>query len=105
MLSGMFYMNCDGDVRIARRIEKMQQAEKAARDHVAMRCVRMMLDTSSVSADYAATLDRALKENGWDDMDRALIEQAIARAGSKGGNKGYDCALSAIEMVNLISDM
>ena len=30
------------------------------------------------------------------------IEQAIARAGSKGGNKGYDCALSAIEMVNLM---
>lgn len=31
------------------------------------------------------------------------IEQAIARAGSKAGNKGYDCALSAIEMVNLLS--
>lgn len=31
------------------------------------------------------------------------IEQAIARAGSKAGNKGYDCALSTIEMVNLIS--
>ncbi len=31
------------------------------------------------------------------------IEQAIARAGSKAGNKGYDCALSAIEMINLIS--
>ncbi len=30
------------------------------------------------------------------------IEQAIERAGSKAGNKGYDCALSAIEMVNLI---
>ena len=30
------------------------------------------------------------------------IEQAIARAGSKGGNKGYDCALGAVEMVNLI---
>ncbi|MCI8576821.1 MAG: 6,7-dimethyl-8-ribityllumazine synthase [Lachnospiraceae bacterium] len=30
------------------------------------------------------------------------IEQAIARAGSKAGNKGYDCALSAVEMVNLI---
>ena len=26
------------------------------------------------------------------------IEQAIARAGSKAGNKGYDCALSAIDM-------
>ena len=30
------------------------------------------------------------------------IEQAIARAGCKAGNKGFDCALSAIEMVNLI---
>ena len=28
------------------------------------------------------------------------IEQAIERAGTKAGNKGYDCALSAIEMVN-----
>lgn len=33
------------------------------------------------------------------------IEQAIARAGSKAGNKGYDCALSAIEMVNLLDQM
>ncbi len=33
------------------------------------------------------------------------IEQAIARAGSKAGNKGYDCALSAIEMVNLLKQM
>ena len=30
------------------------------------------------------------------------IEQAIERAGTKAGNKGYDCATSAIEMVNLI---
>lgn len=33
------------------------------------------------------------------------IEQAIERAGSKAGNKGYDCALSAIEMVNLIDQI
>lgn len=33
------------------------------------------------------------------------IEQAIARAGSKVGNKGYDCALSAIEMVNLVDQL
>lgn len=33
------------------------------------------------------------------------IEQAIERAGSKAGNKGYDCALSAIEMVNLIKQL
>ena len=29
------------------------------------------------------------------------IEQAIERAGTKAGNKGSDCAKSAIEMVNL----
>lgn len=33
------------------------------------------------------------------------IEQAIERAGTKAGNKGYDCALSAIEMVNLIHEI
>lgn len=29
------------------------------------------------------------------------IEQAIERAGTKAGNKGWDCAVSAIEMANL----
>ena len=33
------------------------------------------------------------------------LEQAIERAGTKSGNKGYDCALSAIEMVNLLRSM
>lgn len=33
------------------------------------------------------------------------IEQAIERAGTKAGNKGYDCALSAIEMANLIQQI
>ena len=33
------------------------------------------------------------------------IEQAIERAGTKAGNKGYDCALGAIEMVNLIEQI
>ena len=33
------------------------------------------------------------------------IEQAIERSGTKAGNKGYDCALSAIEMVNLMKQM
>jgi len=33
------------------------------------------------------------------------IEQAIERAGTKAGNKGYDSAIGAIEMVNLIREM
>ena len=33
------------------------------------------------------------------------IEQAIERAGTKAGNKGYECALGAIEMVNLLKEI
>lgn len=33
------------------------------------------------------------------------IEQAIERAGTKAGNKGYDAACTAIEMVNLVQIM
>lgn len=33
------------------------------------------------------------------------IEQAIERAGSKAGNKGFECATGAIEMVNLIREL
>ena len=33
------------------------------------------------------------------------LEQAIERAGTKGGNKGFDAALAAIEMANLLREM
>ena len=33
------------------------------------------------------------------------IEQAIERAGTKAGNKGYDVACSAIEMINLFKEL
>jgi 6,7-dimethyl-8-ribityllumazine synthase len=33
------------------------------------------------------------------------LEQAIERAGSKSGNKGYDGAMAAIEMVNLFKEL
>ena len=33
------------------------------------------------------------------------IEQAIERAGTKAGNKGYDAALSALEMANLMQNI
>ena len=33
------------------------------------------------------------------------IEQAIERAGTKAGNKGYDAACTAIEMVNLFQNI
>lgn len=33
------------------------------------------------------------------------IEQAIERAGTKAGNKGWDCAMAAIEMANLMTKL
>ncbi|NCA77391.1 MAG: 6,7-dimethyl-8-ribityllumazine synthase [Alphaproteobacteria bacterium] len=33
------------------------------------------------------------------------IEQAIERAGTKGGNKGFDAALAAIEIANVIKEL
>lgn len=33
------------------------------------------------------------------------IEQAIERAGTKAGNKGFDVAVGAIEMINLIKNL
>ncbi len=33
------------------------------------------------------------------------IEQAIERSGTKAGNKGYDAAVTAIEMVNLLKEI
>lgn len=33
------------------------------------------------------------------------LEQAIERAGTKGGNKGFDAALAAIEMVHLLKEI
>jgi 6,7-dimethyl-8-ribityllumazine synthase len=33
------------------------------------------------------------------------LEQAIERAGSKSGNKGYEGAVAAIEMVNLLKEL
>lgn len=33
------------------------------------------------------------------------IEQAIERAGTKAGNKGYDAAVTAIEMANLLASI
>ena len=55
-----------------------------------------------VYANYHTHTFRCHHANG---TEREYIEQAIERAGTKAGNKGYDCAVSAIEMVNLIREM
>ena len=52
--------------------------------------------TVSLNSDIPVTFGVLTTEN---------IEQAIERAGTKAGNKGYECAMSTIEMVNLIGEI
>lgn len=58
-----------------------------------------------VSAEVAKGIAQVSLESGVPVIFAVLttenLEQAIERAGTKSGNKGYDAALSAIEMVNL----
>ena len=62
-----------------------------------------------VCAEVSKGIAQASMKNGVPVMFGVIttenIEQAIERAGSKAGNKGYDCAVGAIEMVNLIKQL
>ena len=44
------------------------------------------------------------KPVGFGILTTETVEQAVERAGTKAGNKGYDAALSVIEMANLLKD-
>src|SRR5512137_2210239 len=62
-----------------------------------------------VAGQCAAGLARAADETGvpvaFGVLTTETIEQAIERAGTKAGNKGFDAACSAIEMANLFKQM
>ena len=89
---------------------KMAQSGK----YDAVICVGAVIRGQTTHYDYVCNeVSKGIAEVGLDTGIPVLfgivttenIEQAIARAGSKSGNKGYDCALSAIEMVNLMAQM
>ena len=60
----------------------------------------------SVCAEVSKGVAQASVKNGVPVMFGVIttdnIEQAIERAGSKAGNKGFECAVGAIEMANLL---
>ena len=89
---------------------KMAQSGK----YDAVICVGAVIRGQTTHYDYVCNeVSKGIAEVGLDTGIPVLfgivttenIEQAIARAGSKSGNKGYDCALSAIEMVNLMEQL
>ena len=58
--------------------------------------------------DYArAIYGKGLVYRKQDDQDNmvATLEQAIERAGTKAGNRGFDAAVNAIEMANLLKNI
>jgi 6,7-dimethyl-8-ribityllumazine synthase len=62
-----------------------------------------------ISAEVAKGISRVSLESGvpvsFGVITADNLEQAIERAGTKAGNKGWDAALSAIEMINLFRTM
>lgn len=62
-----------------------------------------------VAAEVAKGIARVTLESGVPVIFGVLttdsIEQAVERAGTKSGNKGWDAALSALEMANLLKGM
>ena len=62
-----------------------------------------------VAGQCAAGLQRAQLDSGkpvvFGVLTTETIEQAIERAGTKAGNKGYESAETAIEMVNLLKQL
>jgi 6,7-dimethyl-8-ribityllumazine synthase len=77
-------------------------------------CLGAVIRGSTPHFDYiAAEVSKGVAQVGLDTgvpvvfgvITSDTIEQAIERAGTKAGNKGWDAAMSAIEMVNLVKEI
>lgn len=86
----------------------------AAKKYDAVICVGAVIRGSTSHYDYVcAEVSKGIAsvslESGIPVMFGVLttenIEQAVERAGTKAGNKGYDCALSALEMISLMKQI
>ncbi len=61
--------------------------------------------SAEVSKGVAAVTLESEKPVAFGVLTTDTVEQAIERAGTKAGNKGWEAALSAIEMANLLSSV
>lgn len=90
--------------------EKLSESKK----YDAIICVGAVIRGSTPHFDYVASevskgiANTSLKNKlpiAFGVLTTDTIEQAIERAGTKAGNKGWDAALTAIEMVNLFKEL
>jgi 6,7-dimethyl-8-ribityllumazine synthase len=77
-------------------------------------CLGAVIRGGTPHFDYVASqMARGISQASWETdvpvifgvLTTDNIEQAIDRAGTKGGNKGYDAALAAIEMAQLLKSL
>ncbi len=89
-------------------------ARQLAGSHDAVICLGAIIRGATahfeyVAAQAAAGIAATSRETGvpviFGILTTDSMEQAVDRAGGKMGNKGYESALSAIEMANLLRDL
>lgn len=101
---------CPGAVEISRVAKKMVASNKFD----AIICLGAVIRGGTPHFDYVAGM--AAKGIGQLSLESEIpvifgvlttdtIEQALERAGTKAGNKGWDAALTSIEMSNLLSKL
>ena len=95
-------------------IPVVAQKMAASKQYDAVICVGAVIRGSTSHYDYVcAEVSKGIAQASFNTGVPVLfgilttdnLEQAIDRAGAKSGNKGYDCALSAIEMVNVMEQI
>ena len=99
-----------GSFEIPLIAQKMAQTKK----YDAIICLGAVIRGSTPHFDYiAAEVSKGIANVNLDTGVPVLfgvittdtLEQAVERSGSKVGNKGYDAAISAIEMANLVKEI
>jgi 6,7-dimethyl-8-ribityllumazine synthase len=97
-----------GSFEIPAVAKKMAKSKK----YNAVLCLGAVIRGGTPHFDYiSAEVSKGVAQVGMDTglpvifgvLTTDSIEQALERAGTKAGNKGWDAAISAIEMVNLYS--
>jgi len=109
----------DGDIEVLRvpgafEIPQVARKMALAKKYDAVICLGAVIRGATPHFDYiAAEVSKGVAMIGLESeipvsfgvLTTDNLEQAIERAGSKAGNKGWDAALSAIEMANLYKEM
>lgn len=95
-------------------IPLVAQKMAASKEYDGVICLGAVIRGETPHFDYvSAEVSKGVAKVGLDTKKTVIfgvlttdtIEQAIARAGTKAGNKGFDAALSLIEMVNLLNQI